>query len=477
MAAQGAWAIWGQNAAQMGPQAAMQAGPATLAQGQTNASMNAYYQKQYGAFGAAYINAGVNGQALANGQMAYGQLGQQQFAQNNAYNLQMAAVGVQYQGIQIQSAFQTGVGMNAFAGTINPQTGGTFPGIAAGNYGFNVNVPGQGNTSYTSQGGGAWGISDAQRYLGYAQQQASFGYQQQGINLGSQQFYQSMALTQQGFRLSKAQGTEEFQYSQGMAAQQFGFGQTMYQEQSRFTSGRERRLSEMQNQENITVYNSETEQRKKEFDFQKQQWDLQNQQYKLQITQFEQTKQLQQEQLDANKNFFAAQKTLQEESTNLSKAEWVQQIANQKESLGVQAAQIANQKTINDLQNIADANNTDAQNFLNNLNADTFPTLLANLEAFNKDLNNTIGVLGGGDTRSPTVAPQPQSSVHTNSNPTSTSKAIAALASTVSTPNPSKSTVVAPYPVVPAQPAVTQVYVTIGNEQIAGYVTKVVTSQ
>jgi hypothetical protein len=381
MAGQQTGGAWGQQSFQMGSvsgatMAARMYGPnANGTSFSPTSNMNDYYKKTYGSFGAGVINAGVNGQALANGQIAGGFLGQSQFAQNRSYDLQMAAVGIGFQQIALQEAFTTGVGIQNYAGTTNPQTGQPF-GFNTGKFGFNVNTS-QGNYSYQSQGGGAWGLADAQRYMGYAQTESGFSFQQRGMNLQAAQFSQSMGLQQQQINLGVAQGTQAFQYKMGLTQQEFGFGQTMYHEQARFLSGRERRLAEMQNKETITVHGMEVGQAEKEFGFQKQGWKIQEEQHKLQIKQFNETKKLQQDQLNATIAFYHESKSLQEEAVKMERAQWVNQIALQKDALGIQAEQISNQKTLNDLQNESNLATSNITNSLSALNADVFPTLLA----------------------------------------------------------------------------------------------------
>jgi hypothetical protein len=287
-------------------------------------------------FGAGWENNPYMAAAAAGGSIKV-----QQTAIAKNYELAMAGVGVQQQGIAANLAFTTGVGLQNYAGLVNPQTGGNF-GLNTGKVSWSI--PGTG--SFTSQGGGQWGIEDAQRALGIAQTQFGFGMQQKQINLQSSQFYQSMGLQAQGMALGRAQGTEEFGFNTAMAAQQFGFSQTMYKEQARFTSGRERRLGEMQQKENITEYNMQTSQRQTEFGYQKQQWALQEAQYKLQIKQFEETKQLQQQQLDKAKEFYAVQMDLELQSIKLARANFVEQQKLATESAGIAAQAAKDQKDL-----------------------------------------------------------------------------------------------------------------------------------
>jgi len=164
-----------------------------------------------------------------------------------------------------------------------------------------------------------------------------------------------------------------------MAQQQFGFSQTMFREQARFTSGRERRIAEMENRQNVTVYNMETAQREKEFGFQKQAWKLQEDQYHIQIKQFNETKRLQQEQLTMSIKFYQEGKKLTEESILLERARWVEEIKNQKASLAIQASQITFSKSLSDAERVRQANELTLKGSLDNLNTNTFPKLIQNL--------------------------------------------------------------------------------------------------
>ena len=382
---------------------------------------------QYGQYGQAYIKAQIGNQqdggvTLDNGQAVGGAIAGQQYIMKQQYSfaqegiaiskeqnaLSGASLAISYKQLAMTQAFQTGVGLGAYTGTINPQTGQPF-GISTGNYSFNA----PGGYNYSSQGGGQWGIEDAQRNLGYAQTQFGFQMQQKQINLQSSQFGENMALQAQGMALNKAQGLYQYQYGTQMAERQFGFGQTVFEEEKRFMTGRQRRVAERQNDFNVETYNLETDNREKQFDFQKQQWKLQEEQFQLQIKQFHETKQSQQEQLDASRKFFEIGKQLQEEATKLTRASWVNQIQLQKESLAVQAAQIALnarsielqekqmdfQRQINGLDLIKQTYEENTIDAINHLVIDTFPKLLGYIKdkiptAFVEMINNILTSLG-----------------------------------------------------------------------------------
>ena len=420
MAGQQTGGEWGRQSLQMGAVSS-----ATMAQriyAPTSNVMSNF--SEYGKYGQAYINAQVNGVELDNGQLVGGAIGGQQWIMEQQYGfaqrgiaisrqqnaLSAASLGISYQQLALNQAFQTGVGLGNYSGTINPQTGQPF-GISTGNFSFNA----PGGYNFASQGGGMWGIEDAQRNLGYAQTQFGFQMQQKQMNLQSTQFFENMGLQAQGMALNKAQGMYQYQYGTQMAERQFGFSQTMFEEGKRFLTGRERRLAERQNEFNVETYNLETDNREKQFGFQKQQWKLQEDQFKLQIKQFNETKQLQQEQLDANRKFFEISKQLQEEATKLTRASWVAQIELQKQSLGIQAKQIALngesidlqedqmefQRIINGLDLIANTNRENVIDAVNRLNTDTFPLLLKNIKEnipdAIKDMINKILIGMGAD--------------------------------------------------------------------------------
>jgi hypothetical protein len=353
-------------------------------------------QAAYGKYGGGAINAMTNGFNV-NGTTYYGQQGLQGFQNQQSYDFSMASAGLAMTGAKASLAFATGIGINKY-NNINPQTGQYFN-IGAQSYGFDAGKYG----SYQSVGGGMWGIEDAQRYLGYAQQQASFGFQQKGMNLQATQFGQTMGLQWQGMQLSRQQGTEEYQFQSGLAAHQFGFGQTMFREQARFTSGRERRLEEMQNKENVTVYGMEKNQRDKEFAFQKERWKLEEQQHKLQIQQFAETKKLQQEELDANRKFWEEGKKLSEAAVQLQRAEFIENNKLQQQSAALQAAQAQATKQMADVMIPYTKYSGDVSGMLDSMNATTLPDMIAYLTNVNSGMITFISnlatvqaLLGGG---------------------------------------------------------------------------------
>jgi hypothetical protein len=232
------------------------------------------------------------------------------------------------------------------------------------------------------------------------------------MNLQTQQFGENMGLQWRGMQLSRAQGTEEYQYATGLSAQQFGFGQTMFREQARFTSGRERRLAEMQNKETVTVYGMEKEQREKEFGFQKQQWKLQEEQFKTQIKQFNETKKLQQEELDANRLFWKENKSLTEAAVELQRAQFIENNKLSMESAALQAAQATMQKQVNDLMIPYLKYQGDNEALLNNLASPTLTDMIASLNTVNPLLSVFITHLNEIITSQGGTAP-----THTNPTP------------------------------------------------------------
>jgi hypothetical protein len=381
--AQMAWNIWGN-----GPKAGAALGGGQFAPlTSTPANAQAFYQKQYGQYGAQVIGAMTYGfnfstnkimtsQAEADAALQAGQnvqagaAGGQMAQALQSYNTSMASVGIGYAGLAQQKAFTTGVGLGAYAGTINPQTGSPF-GFNTGKVSWSV-----GGESFTSTGGGQWGLEDAQRALSRSQTQYGFQMQQTQINLGTRQFMENRGLEERFTQLNRAQATEQYQFSTAMTERQFAFGQTMYSEQSRFMTGRERKLAEMTNKEQVTEHNMTMDQKQKEMNFQKQAWKLQDQQHQLELKQFNENKALQQQQLDKSKEYFRVSMELEEQSIKLNRAGWVEQMKNQEASLAVQAQSIKQQYEVNKAMATYNTETGKWEFALGNLIEDTFPKLI-----------------------------------------------------------------------------------------------------
>jgi hypothetical protein len=251
-----------------------------------------------------------------------------QFMQNQSqYNQAMASAGLAMKRVNQNLAFTTGVGIQQYAGTINPQTGQPFGPLYQG---------------------GTWGLQDAQRALGYQQQGWQFGFQQRGMNLGAQQFQENMALNQRGTQMQRGWTQQDWGYQTQTRELQWGWRQEDYAENIRFMTGRERKLAERQMGRETIMHDLEGEQIDKQKNRQKELWKLEDQRFALQNKQFKENLKMQQEQLDKSIEYYQQNKILQEEQTKLERAQYIQQMALEKESAGITAFYAKQQKDLND---------------------------------------------------------------------------------------------------------------------------------
>jgi hypothetical protein len=275
--------------------------------------------------------------------MNQGTRGLQQLYQGfqNDYQDQMQAI--QQQQFAMSAAFQTGVGLNQYAGVINPQTGQAFN-FNTGS--FNVNVPGAG--SFTSTGGGMWGLEDAQRALSNMQAQWQFGMQDKQLALQGSQFMENTSLNRKGQMMSRAWTEQQWAYDTQTRNLQWGWKQEDYQENARFLTGRERKQAEKQMGRETIMFGLEGEQLDKQKQQQKETWRLEDQQYKLQIKHFHESEALQKEQNKMSREFYEQNQQLQTQATALNRAYWVAQQDLQRRSMALTAEQNERQKDYNE---------------------------------------------------------------------------------------------------------------------------------
>jgi hypothetical protein len=327
-----------------------------------------------------------------------GIMGMQSYMQQLQYQSGMAQIGNQLAQLNMSMAFQTGVGLDAYAGIINPQTNKPF--------GFNTgpsswSIPGVGR--YTSEGGGMWGIQDAMRNLGYAQQEWQFGFQERQLGMSRSQFAENFSLNRQQTLMQRGWAMQDWGYQDTTRNLQWQWRQEDYAEQARFMTGRDRRLAERGMKRETTMFNLETEQIDKQRERQKEMWKLEDERFKLQKKHFEEQMVMQEEQQDMMRKFYAERIALEEEQIKLQRAQQVQQAEYQKQSLGIQAAMLAAQKEYSEIQSGIELANLAIQSGIADVQAKQsgLVTLTEdNIEAVFASLNDWIarvlGTLGGG---------------------------------------------------------------------------------
>jgi hypothetical protein len=273
------------------------------------------------------VNAMVNGFALGD-ETVYGQQALSAWQNQQSYNVSSAQAGVQMRQIALSRAFTTGIGLNAYSGTINPQTGSPF--------GINT------------QGGGFWGIEDRQRQLSYAQQEFSFQSQQRQMDMSNKFYQQDTGMQRKQTMMQRQYAQQDWSMQENVRDLQWGWKQEDYQENVRFMTGRERRLAERQMKRDTTMHDIEGDQIDVQKKRQQEMWRLEDQRFSISKQQHAETLKYQQEQLAKSREFFKQSKSLEEESVKLQRAYFIEQQKLQKESAGISASAAKVQKDLND---------------------------------------------------------------------------------------------------------------------------------
>jgi hypothetical protein len=268
-----------------------------------------------------------------NGVALTGQFGMQGVQAIDQMNAQLAQIGVQREGLAATMAFTTGVGIGNYSGTINPVTGGNF-GFPTGP--ISGNVAGVG--SYQSQGGGFWGIQEAQQQLGWMQQQNQFSAQQQQMGIQSSQFYTNMGMQQQQMGMQRGWTQQDWGYQAETRGLNWQWQQQDFQENARFMTGRDRRLAERQMSRAGTMHDLEGDQIEKQKERQKALWNLEDQRFEIQKQQFEENQAFQEEQLEIAIAFFEERKKLEEQSMAMQRAYFIVQQQLSQKALDAQAS-------------------------------------------------------------------------------------------------------------------------------------------
>ena len=236
------------------------------------------------------------------------------------YAQQMFSIQQQLKGANLSYAFTTGRGLSKYG-----------------------NLP----------AGGEWGIQQREMELGWNQQEFGFQMQQKQMDLSSSQFAENMALQQKQMKLSRSFTQEDWGINQMVRDLQWGWKQQDYAEESRFMTGRQRRLADRQMGRESIMHDIEGDQIDRQITRQKEMWKLEDERFATQKKQFEESKKLQEEQLAANRNFFQQSKALQLESQALQHAQFLEQFKLQMEGIAYSQQHAAIMKNLQDLMQLA----------------------------------------------------------------------------------------------------------------------------
>lgn len=192
-----------------------------------------------------------------------------------------------------------------------------------------------------------WAQEDKQREFSYRQQEWSFSQQEASMEMQNRHFQQNMAFQQKQSYMQRGWTAEDWGYQDLTRSMQWGWKQEDFAEQSRFMTGRERRIAERGMERETTLFNLESGQIDKTRDRQKQMWALEDERFAIQKEQYAEQRQFQEEALAKQREFFEEQKVLTEESVTLNRQYQTEQIALQKESLALQIEYAATQNENN----------------------------------------------------------------------------------------------------------------------------------
>ena len=183
-----------------------------------------------------------------------------------------------------------------------------------------------------------WQLEDRSRQLGY--RQTEFGFAQQEAQLAMQQrfFQQNMALQAEQMQLQRGWTQEDWAYQGQMRELQWGWRLEDFQEQSRFMTGRDRRIAERQMRRETIVHEAEEGQIEKQKNRQQELWRLEDERFSIQKQQNQEQLKFQQEALEKQREFYEERKKIEEAHVKLQREYWKEQIELQKQSAGISAA-------------------------------------------------------------------------------------------------------------------------------------------
>jgi hypothetical protein len=284
-------------------------------------------------WGADYQNQAGLSQGLIGAMIEGGTFGGQLWQQQQAAAQQQSQSGIQLQQLALTRAFQTGVGIGDYSGITNPQTGQPF-GFNTGK--FNVNVRGVGG--FQTQGGGLWGVQDAMRGLGYMQQEWQIGRQFEQLEMQDTFWQQNFNLNMRGAMMQRPWRREDWAFQDQQRAMQWSWRQEDFQEESRFMTGRDRRLAERDMARETIMYGMEGEQIDRQRERQEDLWDLEDERFQLQEAQQKAQIEFQEEGIKKQELFYEERKRLEEEQIALTRAYYTEQMKLQEEQISAAAA-------------------------------------------------------------------------------------------------------------------------------------------
>lgn len=249
-----------------------------------------------------------------------GSLSSQQMGQNIFGTTQNRSVNAAVNGVQLAQPITLG--------SINPATGQpnqitSIGGIQGEQYSWMQQSYGYQQQGFALQQQGLqsgwahtqtmWGIQDKQIALSNWYQQQQFGLQQEQINQSAANINIGNTIQQTQMNLTRTWAKEDWGYQDQLRNMQWGWKQEDFAEESRFMTGRQRKLAERKMGRETTMHNMEGDQIEKQRARQEELWKLEDERFNLQKKQQLESLAMQQKQLDLQKKYYEEQKKLQAE--------------------------------------------------------------------------------------------------------------------------------------------------------------------
>ena len=193
--------------------------------------------------------------------------------------------------------------------------------------------------SYTKS---SWQFQDKGRALSNQYQEWQFGFQQRGLDRQQSQFNENMGMQLAQTNMQRGNTREDWGYNANVRSLQWTWKTEDFEENNRFLTGRQRKISERGMDRDTTMHNMEEGQIAKGISRQQQAWALEDKRFEIQRKQFGENMKAQQEQLDRSRQYFEENKHLQDQQIKAEREHYKQNLALQKEAT---AAQIAYNKT------------------------------------------------------------------------------------------------------------------------------------
>lgn len=235
-----------------------------------------------------------------------------------------------------------------------------------------------------------WALEDRSRNLGYRQTEWGFQQQEKSLEMQNRFWKQDFALNLQQSQMQRQWAVQDWGFQDTTRNLQWGWRQEDFQEQSRFMTGRQRRLAERQMERETVMHGLEGDQISKQRDRQKELWALEDQRFEIAKQQHSEQLKFQEESIEQQRKFFEERKAIEEEQVALQRAYW-------KENFALQQASYEASKKYNDDQIKYNTTLLEFNQFMATLagqrsliNPDTTRDLAEAWEIFNKVVGNLI---------------------------------------------------------------------------------------